>query len=341
MISFRTDTNEQIATGHLMRCVSIAEAARALGEPVCFILSDETACAFLAEKSFPYVVLQTAWDRMEEELPVLLPLLKERNVGRLLIDSYSVTPAYLSAVNAAVEAWYMDDLDAFPYPVHGLICYANYYRKFDYESRYRNAELLLGTKYAPLRPEFANLPEHPYRGTVKKVLILSGGADPEDVLLQFLTKLDWSDCNAVDVVCGRYYEKYEMLSACCVDKKNITVHRSVPSLIDYMKNADLAISAGGVTLYELCACGTLTITYAMADNQLDNVHSFAADGLMPYAGDVRTDDVIANLRALLTEYQHQTETEQQALSKRLQATVDGLGATRIARRLANLTQPSD
>ena len=54
-----------------------------------------------------------------------------------------------------------------------------------------------------------------------------------------------------------------------------------------MCSADIAISAGGSTTYELAVCGTPTITYALADNQLDNVKKWDSRKLMDYSGDIR------------------------------------------------------
>lgn len=67
----------------------------------------------------------------------------------------------------------------------------------------------------------------------------------------------------------------------------------------YMMEADIAISAGGSTLYELCAIGTPTISYSFADNQLDNVTKFAEDGLIAYAGDARYQNVVPKIIDIL------------------------------------------
>ena len=69
-----------------------------------------------------------------------------------------------------------------------------------------------------------------------------------------------------------------------------------------MKKADIAISAGGTTLYELCACGTPTISYSFADNQLDNVEQFQKDELIDYAGDVRKTNIFENVKKRLNQY---------------------------------------
>jgi spore coat polysaccharide biosynthesis predicted glycosyltransferase SpsG len=101
-----------------------------------------------------------------------------------------------------------------------------------------------------------------------------------------------------------------------------------------MKEADVAVSAGGSTLYELCAVGTPTITYAIADNQLDNVKQFKNDGLMPYAGDVRHDDFVSNILKYM-EAMVQTDYRME-ISAKMQMLVDGNGAERIVKELGGL-----
>ena len=333
MIFIRTDTNQTIATGHLMRCISIAEAARFLGEAALFFLSDENGIELLKDRGFSYEILGTEWNHMEEELPVLLPLLQKHGVKRLLIDSYSVTPEYLQKLGKEAEVWYLDDLNAFHYPVQGLICYANYCEKYDYPENYPDTELLLGTSYVPLRSEFCDLSHHAASDRIQKLLLLSGGADPENVLERLLSGLNLSHYERVNVVCGRYYQKYEKLKESYASFQNVCIYQTVPTLLAMMQEADLAISAGGTTLYELCAAGTLTISYSMADNQLDNVKQFEKDGLMYYAGDAREDSFASGVLEGLRYYESLSLEERTEISRRLQSTVDGHGAKRIARHL--------
>lgn len=336
MIGIRVDANPVIATGHLMRCLAIADAVRALGHEVLFFLADEYGAEIVRSYSFPCRVLGTEWNRMEEELSGFLPLLRSHGIKNLLVDSYSVTAEYLGRLKQETRIFYLDDLNAFHYPVHGLICYANYYEKYDYPGNYPDAELLLGPSYVPLRKEFRELPPHRVAEKMESLLILSGGADPENVLERLLSGLDLSAFEKVNVVCGRYYQRYEELRESFSQKRNIEIHHSVPTLLELIQGADLAISAGGTTLYELCAAGTPAICYSMADNQLDNVKQFEKDGLMIYAGDARKEDFLPGVKQGLVYYEGLSPEDRKDLSGRLRLAVDGLGAQRIARRLCGL-----
>ena len=76
-IYIRADMNEIIATGHIMRCLSIADAAREMGKETEFITADEKPVDILQKRGYEPVILHTDWQRMEDELEVLIPLIQE------------------------------------------------------------------------------------------------------------------------------------------------------------------------------------------------------------------------------------------------------------------------
>ena len=102
-----------------------------------------------------------------------------------------------------------------------------------------------------------------------------------------------------------------------------------------MQEADIAITAGGTTVYELCACGTPSVCYVMADNQMPNARALAREGLMLYGGDVRQghwqEEVFVRLDRLLADAGLRKE-----MAAGMQRLVDGKGADRIARALWRL-----
>lgn len=46
----RADGNEHIGTGHVMRCLAIAEALEAAGVQVCFVMADDAAAKLVKSR---------------------------------------------------------------------------------------------------------------------------------------------------------------------------------------------------------------------------------------------------------------------------------------------------
>lgn len=340
MLYIRVDMNDTIATGHVMRCLSIADAARRLGEESCFVLADEHGTELLANRGYAYHVLHSDWRDMEGELPALKRFIDSEGIASLLIDSYQVTPHYLEQLSAWTKTLYLDDVNAFRYPVHMLLCYAIYAESFHYPERYREVggietRFLLGPQYAPLRSEFSGEGAKKIAQRAERLLLLSGGTDPYDVLGRLLNGLSCEDYREITVICGRYYPKYEELRRLYKEDKRIRLLQAVDNIQDYMKEADIAVSAGGSTLYELASLGTPAITYSLADNQWENVREFQQKELMDYAGDVRTEPVIERILELLNQ-QCRNASLRRERSRKLRELVDGRGAERIVKEWMKL-----
>lgn len=326
MLYIRTDMNDTIATGHIMRCLAIADCVKKCGENVTFVVADTNPVELISERGYKCIVLNTKWDDMESELEKLENTICENTIQKLLIDSYQVTKLYLEAVSKLVKTVYIDDVNAFSYPVDMLICYASYWKKFNYEQHYCGTKLLLGTKYTPVRDVFQNCKKKYIKDKIENILILSGGTDKYNVIRKLIERLPRGKYQCINVICGRYYEAYDALCEQYQDEKNVFIHKAVSDIEKYMADADVAITAGGTTLYELCALGTPAISFSFVDNQLENVLQFQADGVIDYAGDVRTDNVIEKILLLLGTFSKEKRCRQ---SKNMQALVDGMGTKRI------------
>ena len=329
-VFIRVDMNPVIATGHMMRCLSIADAVTKFGKKVIFITADEYPSELLIQRGYENIVLHTDWKRMEEETVKLKTLIKEYGVKKLLVDSYQVTADYLQELRE-VEVIYLDDLDAFEYPVDKVICYANYFRQFSYGQKREDEGYYLGMDYVPLRNVFQNCPAKKISNRIEKVLLLSGGSDSCGIIKRMVEAFKDKEVTLI-TVCGRFYEGFEELKEEYKEYSNFVFYQNITNLEEYMKEVDLAVSAGGTTLYELCAVGTPTISYSFADNQLYNVRQFEKDGLIDYAGDVRMDDIFSNVIKLYEKYDEDSIVRKER-SVLMQQMVDGNGADRIARIL--------
>ncbi|WP_313131410.1 UDP-2,4-diacetamido-2,4,6-trideoxy-beta-L-altropyranose hydrolase [Anaerocolumna sp.] len=342
MIYFRVDGNEQIATGHIMRCLSIAQAIAEKGENCTFIISDDYPKALIQSKGFGTINLCSKWNDLELEITKLTELIREKEINKMIIDSYFVTERYLKEISKHIRSVYIDDLSLFSYPVDLLINYTSYYSKFNYESLYnlKSIKLLLGCNYVPLRKEFFQIKRNQINNEVRNILITTGGSDTYNIAGRLLDEISmekrYKDIN-FHVVSGIFNQNLLKLKTLEENNKNIFLYQNIKRMSDLMMKCDIAVSAGGTTLYELCACGLPTICFAFADNQISGVEDFRDKKIMNYAGDARQNDnnVIQNMIngiELLCENAQQRET----YSKKMTNLVDGGGACRIAQEVLAL-----
>jgi UDP-2,4-diacetamido-2,4,6-trideoxy-beta-L-altropyranose hydrolase len=327
----RTDMNEKIATGHVMRCLSVADAAKAMGVDTVFITADDSPSSFIEARGYESIVLGTDWEKPESELRAIADVIRKNTISKILVDSYQVTEKYLRELNKLAKVFYLDDLNAFPYPVHAVINYANYADDNFYPVRYPGTVYYLGCGYVPLRPEFRKPKHKKISKEVKNLLIMSGGSDPYDILPEILEAICVDEYTDINVICGRYNRNLPVLREKYSRHFSVHVLSHVDNIWEFYDEADVAVSAGGSTLYELASMGVPTITYSFADNQIGNVRSFARDELMPYAGDVRGGNVPARVASILEDF---TSPEQRStVSVKLHSLVDGCGAERFAKIL--------
>lgn len=335
----RADGNANIGAGHIMRCMSIGNAARKLDVDVCFVTADESFLAVLKNNDFKVHVLNSDYEKMEDELDKLLPLLSEENPDRIILDSYYVTARYLETLKQYSELVYIDDVLSFPYPVDTLINYNIYASEKQYTDLYSSRELprmLLGCSYVPLRDEFQTGKVIEIKNDVKSVLFSAGGADPERIALRFVKSVisneQFNDM-VFHIVLGSFEPDKDEIEAISRLHSNIVPHSNVSRMSDLMLQCDLAISAAGSTLYELCACGVPTITYVLADNQLPGATAFSNLGIMINAGDDRVDGkLIDNIIREISNVSCSVEKRRGMQNKGL-SSIDGKGASKIVQEV--------
>lgn len=335
MIVIRADANREIGSGHVMRCLSIADALRREGQQVCFLTADESAAGLLRARGQMFRVLHTDYRRMEGELEKLEALLAQEQGDFFLADSYFVTPEYFRRVGQRLPVGYLDDKCRLDLPVDLLINYNIFAEAPLYEGACA-AELLLGPKYAPLRAEFAG-GAWQVRERALRVLVTTGGGDRYGLAGQILLRsLALQETAALEycVVSGAYNVHLEELKSLERQYPNVKIYSNVSNMRDLMEDSDIAVTAGGSTMYELCAVGVPMVCFSFVDNQERIVEGFVKKGLVSFGGNYLLQGgamaaeaaeniaLLAGDRALREEY-----------SRRLKAVTDGRGAERIAARI--------
>lgn len=173
----RVDGNKTIGLGHVMRCLSIADAASKMGFQVQFLVADDSVADLIMDRDYNVIILGTDYQDMEAELPVLYkvwnqmlpqkdaiekkqPLDESENALEhtkplCLVDSYQMTESYLKQLSQYMRVAVLDDLFAMDYPVDMVINY-NIYGDLLLEKETKNHDRkhLTGVSFAPLREQF-------------------------------------------------------------------------------------------------------------------------------------------------------------------------------------------
>lgn len=333
MIGIRVDGNGKIGTGHVMRCLSIARELKKLDVPFLFIFADEQAQTLMEPWGYDTVILHTAYDDMMSELPELKKVLTQQKVQLMLLDTYQAGTDYFKALEPFVKIAYMDDMFEHTKDAPIIINYNIYGTKMEYQP---GKHWLLGTIYAPLREEFQNVVYEPQK-KVKHIFVSTGGSDQFSLassIVEYLELRTMAKDLTFHVVSGKLNSNYASLQQLALKYGNVEIHHNVEKMSELMKQCDLAISAAGSTMYELCAVGIPTICFSYAENHDLVIRYFIQDEYAFYGGSFELGRNMLLEQMDITFWQAiRDEKTRMQMSRRCKELVDGHGAERLAMAL--------
>ena len=335
----RVDSNIEIASGHLMRCLSIAAEAKSNGMRCVFLMSDNKNQEYVECQGFEYINLDTDWRDLTQELPKIDSLIKQYINPILLIDTYSITSSYTSHLYGKIPLVYLgsktDDIG----PLNAIINYSSKINTSFYNTHYPDALLLLGVEYAPLKKEFQNIsPE--YKLSVTDILITTGNTDKlhfvSNLLQNIKERITKRDLK-FHVVVGRLFDNLEELRNIADGDTNIILHFNVSNMRELMQCCQICVSANGTTIYELAACGIPTVSFALAKEQIESGESLGTKGIVNYCGYIGEDweecmkQIIDSTDYLLLNTESRID-----LGKKAKTFIDGNGCKYIIQNLKKL-----
>lgn len=262
-ILIRTDASQQIGSGHVMRCLTLANELRQKKAHVSFICQElpGNMCDYIKQQGYP--VHSNAILATENKL-----------IDWLIVDHYSLDAQWETTMRPYIKKIMVIDDMANRKHDCDLLLDQNLY--VDMESRYhdlvpQHCKQLLGPKYALLRPEFLSARKNLRKrdGSIKRILIFMGGSDPTNETakaLEAIILLNSPDI-AVDVVVGASNPHKEQIKQLCASLPNSNYYCQVSNMAELMVKADLAIGAGGSTNWERCCLGLPSLVITIAENQ--------------------------------------------------------------------------
>ena len=339
-IFIRADGNARIGAGHLMRCLTIADALNCR-DRVCFWCADEESAELARQRGYEAVPLGTDYRDMLSELPKLEELQAGRDRGTqtipqtILVDSYYVSAAYLQALRAFGRVLLLEDVPGRSWPVDGVINYNAFAEEEIYRAVYEqcgDVRWYIGAAYVPLRPSFAGR-DYQVREQVQELLVTTGGGDQENIAGKLLEVLE-DTTYIIHVVSGPYNPHRTWLDHYAQEHPRVVVHRQVTEMAELMLQCDLAVTAGGTTIYELCALGVPFVCFSYAENQEALVDYAGRQGIGLDAGKYHHDPAgtLKNIGRLARQAAADVQ-QRREMSRRAAELVDGRGADRLAEAL--------
>lgn len=305
-VVFRADASLQIGTGHVMRCLTLAQALAAKGGECEFICREHPGALidFVRRKGFVVHTLRAGevcsdasrssselahahWlgASQEDDAAACVSVLQGGRPDWIVVDHYALDASWEVMLRARCGGLMVIDDLADRRHECDLLLDQTFGRSI---SDYRpwvphKCRLLCGSQYALLRPEFAQL--RPYsllrraEPELKQLLITMGGVDKNNATRAVLATLRSSalppECG-LTVVMGAvspWLNDVQEQARTMPWKTDVLV--GVADMGQLMSDSDLVIGAAGSTSWERCCLGVPTIMVVTAPNQIDVARNLA------------------------------------------------------------------
>lgn len=354
-IVVRVDASLEIGTGHVMRCLTLAEALRERGCECTFICREHLGnlIDLISERGFTALGLpavDVAQDLGHElDLPVHAAWLgadwrtdaaqTRRAMGDmtadwLVIDHYAIDERWERELRQACHRLMVIDDLADRNHECDLLLDQNLVE--GWQDRYRgrtpyNCALLLGPEYALLQPVYVDLHDRvpPREGPIRRIFVYFGGADTDNLTGMVASAFGSliTEQVSMDVVINPTGPHAESLRELATRDGRIRLYERLPSLAPLMAKADFAIGAGGATSWERCCLGLPSAVITLAENQRPIAAELHKQMLVRWLG--HKDEVNARVMAEAMGWLMKNGLKGD-WSERCGRAVDGKGTSRVS-----------
>lgn len=335
---FRIDVSPSAGTGHLRRCLTLAQELKEQGAEVFFACRMES---FNIEKYMAHIA--SGWEAYDWSLTPevdarkVVYSSKKYQADTVIIDHYRADEAYQNILYESGIKWLQFD-GAARYPIcadwvlnMSPTASENLYEKLKPR---KDTCLLLGPRYALLRREFKQwrFPARKNR-PVGRILLTFGAGDDRGATLFCLEAIQslGEHVERVVLLSSSNPKKEDIVKWCKESRANIEIVMDAEETAPYMASADLAITAGGMTVFELAALGVPAMILQIADNQVPITRAWQQCGYgvdMGHLDRLHPEDLQHEIMSLM-----QDTARREAMSTAGQAMVDGEGTRRVAQAL--------
>jgi UDP-2,4-diacetamido-2,4,6-trideoxy-beta-L-altropyranose hydrolase len=339
----RADASVAMGTGHVMRCLALAQAWQDAGGRAIFAMADPMPSVrerLLKESVGTLGMSESAGT--DEDAARTASLAREYAVDWVVVDGYQFGIDYQQSLKAAgFKILFLDDYGHAEHYSADVVLNQNASAdESAYENREPYTRLLFGPQYCLLRREFNGWRE--WRREIApaghRVLVTMGGSDPENFTERAIAALNLIEDDKLEatVVAGGTNARSGVLEEIVAKtKRKISLRRDVSNMAELMAWADVAVSAAGTTCWEMCLMGLPSILVDLAENQTPIARALDRQGCAVHLGN--PSDVSSGLLAEAVGKLLSCEKNRRAMSLRCRQLVDGRGASRVVSALHSVT----
>jgi UDP-2,4-diacetamido-2,4,6-trideoxy-beta-L-altropyranose hydrolase len=333
----RADASIAMGTGHVMRCLALAQAWQDAGGRAVFAMAEATSAVEQRLRSEGFevarVAVRVATGADAEETSALA---RKEGASWVVVDGYAFGAEYQSLLKSyGLKLLFTDDNGHAGHYSADLVLNQNVYASEGlYRSRESSTNVLLGPRYALLRREFSA-----WRGwkreipvIARKILLTMGGSDPDNITERVLQViLAKRELEATVVAGGSNPQLRELRKV--VEQHTGTVHlvENATNMPELIASADIAVAGAGTTTLEICFLGLPALLIVLADNQRATAEELDRRGVAINLGEGAQADLSMLAEHLATLLG--SSERRKAMSETGMKLVDGLGAERVAARL--------
>ncbi|MFJ1338375.1 UDP-2,4-diacetamido-2,4,6-trideoxy-beta-L-altropyranose hydrolase [Pseudomonas caricapapayae] len=360
-VVFRADASMQIGSGHVMRCLTLADALKAEGAECHFICREHPGhlLDLIRSKGFighsldadgssslkDQIELQPAYAgwlgaTQAQDSASCSEILARIAPDWLVVDHYALDVEWESSLRKYFSRLLViDDLANRRHECDLLVDQNLGHTTSDYASLVNvSCDLLIGTQYALLRPEFAKFREISLSrrrvSQLQHILITMGGVDPFNATGTTLDALKSCslphDCS-ISVIMGlKAPFLADVVGLAGQMPWPTEVFSNVADMGERMAAADLVIGAAGSTSWERCCLGVPTIMVVLADNQVSGACALSQSGSAKLIKDAG--EIPGQLPSALQSLSFDGALKK--MSDSASQIVDGLGVQRVVRKMS-------
>jgi UDP-2,4-diacetamido-2,4,6-trideoxy-beta-L-altropyranose hydrolase len=324
-----------MGTGHVMRCLALAQAWQDQGGDVCFLVAQSGTAVEARLRSENVRVVQLAADAgSSDDANTTIEIARSNQAEWVVVDGYQFDTGYQRSLKrGGCKVLLLDDSAQATTCEADIVLNQNAFARPElYRSGDPNTRLLMGTRYVMLRREFrcSSRFDRQIPAFARKLLVTMGGSDPENLtrrVIEALARVGEDEMETIVIVGGNNPYAESLREAAGKSGRSVSLLSDVKNMSEWIKWADVAITGAGSTSWEMCFLGLPALLIDLAPNQVPIAQELARVGAAIHLGgtsDVTTEIISTELQPLC-----QSREFRQAMSDRGRELVDGEGAQRV------------